>query len=68
MSRKLKYSFWIFCLHVYAVIFTGPAIWRAITAGAISVGVFTLFTITGFSAAWVVLALSLAILKLVTRS
>lgn len=67
MSRKLKFSLWFACLHLYALLFTGPVIWRAIVSGAISVGIFTVFTLSGFPMLWVALAVTLAIVRLATR-
>ena len=68
MSRKLKYSAWIFLLHVYAVLFSGPRLWRALMTGLISVAVFCLFAWMGLTVAWVILAVGLALLKLVLNS
>lgn len=65
MSDKVKYSFWIVLLHVYVFLFSGSPFWRAITAGAISVAVFSLFAWSGLAVVWVVFTVGMAILKLV---
>ena len=67
MSKKIRFSLWLACLHLYALLFTGPVIWRAIVSGAISVGVFSVFTLSGFPMLWVGLAVTLAIIRLATR-
>lgn len=63
-SRKIKYALWLTAMHAYAVLFTGPAIWRAFTSGAISMAVFSAFAFTGLTNVWIFGVIALVIARL----